>query len=124
MISKLKIPKLYVKNLDLPIDSMFSISEIKKYKIKECTLYASISSDLFQDNKSHEYSEINFVILRISDMLSNLDLYHIFDKVCKIIKYKIVLVIETKENLKIGFSYDKLNPIRNTVKQFLLAQFH
>ncbi len=130
MLEKLGIPENCIKNLEIPLDKIFSKEDIDEFKIQECKLYASINTDLSNIQKSDKndsrYDEIHFVYITIADLFVPSDLYRIVRNIYKMIKYQVIVIVQLGDMWKIGGSCiapGQIDHYENIIKHFIFTQW-
>lgn len=130
MLEKLELPRNCIKNINIPLNKVFSQNTIKEFQIQECILFASINSDLIPMEKSNKtdsrYNEIHFVYIKINSLSIYSDLYRIVKDIYKSIKYQVVVIIQLHEMYKIGASCiipGKKDFENNIIKNYVFTQW-
>ena len=130
MFEKLGIPENCIKNLNIPLNKIFSNEYIDKYQIKNCKLYASINYELLDIQKTKKsdsrYDEIHFVFIEIGNLFVHSDLHRIVREIFRTIKYQVIVIIHLENMYKIAASSiipGKIISEDNIVKNYLFTKW-
>lgn len=130
MLEKLGLPENCIKNLNIPLNKLFTEKEINDFQIIECKLYASINYDLLNIPKKQKsdsrFDEIHFVYLRISNLYVHSDLHRIVRKIYRTIKYQVIVIIQLNNMMKLAAGFitpGKVECDKNIIQHFLFTKW-